>query len=517
MNGGSDGSMMLSEMSSSSNTAQMSVSEADLLTAVEFDPSGEYLAAGDRGGCICVFKASGETKRPVATTSTPIKKKKKKKISLTFWKSKKSKERESEDGGDDDDVSSSKADDEDDGADRSFEFHVDFQSHEPEFDYLKSLEIEEKINKIKWFRRASSSMMLLSTNDKTIKLWKVYEKQIKVLSEMGDEKSRNVTSASSADDALRIPKIPTTKRESAVGAKNTRKYVNAHAYHINSISVCSDGETFLSSDDLRVNLWHMSRPERSFNIVDIKPENMEELTEVITASVFHPTQCQTFMYSTSCGKILVGDLRAGATCNSHMSVLFEADDTSNNSFFSEIIASISDIHFSGCGRYALSRNYLGIKVWDLAMAREPVSTIDVSDYLRPKLCDLYENDCIFDKFELSVSGDGRRVCTGSYHNIFHIFDREGKRIADKEAKVPIPSPASDAVSSASKRKSGLSFGRTAPAHVKKSEEDTFTLPSPSDMNFENKILHTAWHPKHEKVALASKNLLYIYANVNDSS
>lgn len=51
-----------------------------------------------------------------------------------------------------------------------------FQSHEPEFDYLKSLEIEEKINKIRWLKRKNPNHFLLSTNDKTIKLWKVSER-----------------------------------------------------------------------------------------------------------------------------------------------------------------------------------------------------------------------------------------------------------------------------------------------------------------------------------------------------
>lgn len=55
-----------------------------------------------------------------------------------------------------------------------------FQSHEPEFDYLKSLEIEEKINKIRWLRRKNQSHFLLSTNDKTIKLWKVSERDKKI-------------------------------------------------------------------------------------------------------------------------------------------------------------------------------------------------------------------------------------------------------------------------------------------------------------------------------------------------
>ena len=59
-----------------------------------------------------------------------------------------------------------------------------------------------------------------------------------------------------------------------------RKFANAHAYHINSLSMNSDGETFLSSDDLRINLWSTGLDRNSFNIVDLKPDNMEELTEV---------------------------------------------------------------------------------------------------------------------------------------------------------------------------------------------------------------------------------------------
>ena len=54
---------------------------------------------------------------------------------------------------------------------------TEFQSHEPEFDYLKSLEIEEKINKVRWCRSSSNTRMLLSANDKTVKLWKVWQRR----------------------------------------------------------------------------------------------------------------------------------------------------------------------------------------------------------------------------------------------------------------------------------------------------------------------------------------------------
>lgn len=45
-----------------------------------------------------------------------------------------------------------------------YKFFTEFQSHETEFDYLKSLEIEEKINAIKWCPRANGALFLLSTN-----------------------------------------------------------------------------------------------------------------------------------------------------------------------------------------------------------------------------------------------------------------------------------------------------------------------------------------------------------------
>lgn len=44
--------------------------------------------------------------------------------------------------------------------------------------------------------------------------------------------------------------------ESTVVATPKRCYANAHAYHINSISCNSDGEIFLSADDLRINWWN---------------------------------------------------------------------------------------------------------------------------------------------------------------------------------------------------------------------------------------------------------------------
>jgi len=49
-----------------------------------------------------------------------------------------------------------------------------------------------------------------------------------------------------------MPTVNTT--DTLLTARRRRVYSNAHAYHINSISLNSDCETYISADDLRVNL-----------------------------------------------------------------------------------------------------------------------------------------------------------------------------------------------------------------------------------------------------------------------
>jgi serine/threonine-protein phosphatase 2A regulatory subunit B len=60
------------------------------------------------------------------------------------------------------------------------------------------------------------------------------------------------------------------------------------------------------------------------DIVDIKPANMEELTEVITAAEFHPTECNVFVYSSSKGSIRLCDMRSQALCDQHTKRMYHA-------------------------------------------------------------------------------------------------------------------------------------------------------------------------------------------------
>lgn len=70
--------------------------EADIISAVEFNHDGELLATGDKGGRVVIFQRNDLTNQTTGKRSS------------------------------------------------EYNVYSTFQSHEAEFDYLKSLEIEEK-------------------------------------------------------------------------------------------------------------------------------------------------------------------------------------------------------------------------------------------------------------------------------------------------------------------------------------------------------------------------------------
>jgi serine/threonine-protein phosphatase 2A regulatory subunit B len=112
-----------------------------------------------------------------------------------------------------------------------------------------------------------------------------------------------------------------------------------HRYHIHSISLNSDGEHFLSSDEFRITLWNLNISNEGFStvfnpihspslelfvmfvfgfcegVVDTTPETLESLREVITAAEFHPQHCNIFVYSTSRGNLYCADMRQRSLCD----------------------------------------------------------------------------------------------------------------------------------------------------------------------------------------------------------
>ncbi|CAH8532787.1 unnamed protein product [Schistosoma intercalatum] len=312
------------------------IADGDNFTCVEFNESGELLATGDKAGRVTVFKNNKDT--------------------------------------------------------GLYDIYCTFTSHEPEFDYLKSLEIEEKINSITWLQAYSSAHHLLSANDKTIKLWRLSERHYEAYNfNIRDDENASLWDESSdrlnmigppiphiiTPDKLRIPKFRKS-RHLTIEARPQRFFANAHAYHINAVSVNSDQETFLSADDLRINLWHLDVTNQSFTIVDLKPSNMEDLSEVITCSRFHPVQCNILAYSTSRGLIRLCDMRYRALCDDHVLVFEDPSLSQNLGFFADIIASLSDFRFGHTGNYLLARDYLTLK---RRTRLEPLAVIVLSVFM----------------------------------------------------------------------------------------------------------------------------------------
>lgn len=402
-----------------------------------------------------------------------------------------------------------------------YKFYSEFQSHEPEFDYLKSLEINERINKLSWLPRTHNAHFILSTNDKTIKLWKIKERQVQSVLE------NNLTLSQRTGNSggnLTLPKV--VSREKVVAATPKRIFSSAHAYNIHSISPSSDGEIFISSDDLRINLWNLNSSEIAFNVVDCKPPTIEDLTEVITSATFHPSHGNLFMYSTSRGSLRLCDLRDSALCD-QSSLIFGGSPSSsanggnnNNGFFDEIISSVTDVKFSPSdpNRF-ISRDYLNTHLWDMRKDSGPLLSIPIHDHIRPRLCDLYENDSVFDKFECSFNHDGSSIISGSYNNYLKVT---GLTSVDDAA--PTTSTGYDLIhadksifrnpSALKRTKSSILSGsasKSSSSLKKSSSWEDFT--NLSSLDFSKKILHFSMHPKENSVAIASSSNLFIFSQL----
>jgi serine/threonine-protein phosphatase 2A regulatory subunit B len=222
--------------------------------------------------------------------------------------------------------------------------------------------------------------------------------------------------------------LPETEivREGFEGIKR-KEFKNCHQYNINSLSVSSDGETFMSADDLRINLWHLNNDVLAFNVVDLKPTVLDDLQEVITHMEHHPTRSDLFLFSSSKGYIATCDLRMNSRFDKkgkNVAIFMTEDEPSRKNFFTDIVNSVSKARFSPIHEdpYIFSRDYLAVHVWDIRNTKMPARTLNVTDYMEKKLCDVYESEAIFDKFDLHVSPDASMVLTGSYNSNAHVLD-----------------------------------------------------------------------------------------------
>uniref|UniRef100_A0A2P2LHU8 Serine/threonine-protein phosphatase 2A 55 kDa regulatory subunit B n=1 Tax=Rhizophora mucronata TaxID=61149 RepID=A0A2P2LHU8_RHIMU len=202
-------------------------------------------------------------------------------------------------------------------------------------------------------------------------------------------------------------------------------------------------------------------------------------------------------------------MRQSALCDHGARLLQDAEYHGSKSFFTEIITSISHLKFTNDGRHILSRDYMSLKLWDTRRDALPVAVFKIHEHLRPKLCDLYNNDSIFDKFGCCVSRDGLHFATGSYSNLLRIFSRglgseEGIAIeaSENSNRKPLLHSASRA------RRTSLS--NLTRGFYRQAHENSSPGSNDFSRDMSSKLLHLAWHPTENLVACASGSSLFMY-------
>ena len=99
------------------------------------------------------------------------------------------------------------------------------------------------------------------------------------------------------------------------------------------MSASTDGEHFISGDEVGINLWNIYSNNVGYNLVNIAPPKMDDLLEVLTHCEFHPQDPMVYLYSSSRGYFSVADLRSQTA---HAKYDCTDEETHENTF-SEIV------------------------------------------------------------------------------------------------------------------------------------------------------------------------------------
>lgn len=405
------------------------VANEDIISALAFDKSGNYLTVGDRAGRLIIFQRNLHTK-----SKTPF---------------------------------------------NEFVYLTEIQSHYKEFDFLQSTDIEEKINCIEWVNQPNENMLILSANDKTIKLWRLTNKAVK-------RSEKFPSRAGLTPQTLKMPKLKVVEQNLFPSLK--RAFPALHAYHIHSVSMNLNGTSFLSSDDLSVLLWDLEEMKVAHGLINIKPPSLNELTEVITSATFNQVHESLFAVGTSKGILKLFDTRDSAKFSTNGVFFVDENLKKNKNLFTDIVSSIADLKFSADGAQIITRDYLTTKVWDQRKTKEPLKTIKLFEPFNSKLYDVYEQDIIFDKFNLGLSPDGHSFVTGFYNNYFHICDLEGAKNTQFE----------------------LNFNKKT---ISKNIPPNYFETLSNSFDLTKKVSKAVWNPVHDCVVLASLNCLFIYNSI----
>jgi serine/threonine-protein phosphatase 2A regulatory subunit B len=414
-----------------------------------------------------------------------------------------------------------------------YEFYTEFQGHDKGFDPLQSAEISETIKSIEFLRETPSGQIMLTSNENSVRMFKMYEKTHIALDEettaaasqmvhsqstlgaianaldydenhtfdrkpaLGPNTAAAIKGLITDADDVQVPRIMKNKcvREPAAKLKREYKVSSGTSCNLCSTSVCSDESTFLAADALRILLWDVETSVEAYGILDMSPDDMNNLQEVLSVAKFHPTDCSRLVYGTSLGGTYVVDLRDSALVSPGTRGSVSMSLPRGTGFYSEVLESVSDASFVPDSNYVVTRNYLSSYLWDMRNPDTPVKVWNVQQYLEEFSKPLHENDCIFDRFGAAVSPNGKYVASGSYDGNFVINSIDGPTNSDTFH------PTSEHVRRRARTPLAFSTDRL---------DLTARRNFVESMDFAKKAQQVVWHPYLPAVAVASLNKVYVY-------
>ena len=336
----------------------------------------------------------------------------------------------------------------------------------------------------------------MSASDKIIKLWKVSTKYKKELVEPSGPASN-----------LIIPKVRVVNKYYHNSLK--KSFANLHNYHINSVSLATNCESFISSDDLSVNLWNIDRDDQCVNLVDIKTDKLANVTEVITTSKFNTVFDYEICYATSSGVLRRMDLRSSK--KEEIGAFRPADHIAEerrglfSQKYEEIINCISDFQYSPDGRFLLARDLVSVTVWDLVHSEHPyVIRNDIYNPNLEKLESMNNSEAIYEKQKISVSSSGDTFATGTLQGF--VVSRIG---GDKVHQYKLPR--SEETSASNKKDSSDQLPITISEEIKRDNLLSY------DSDLSRRVVNLDWNPKHSMIAAACKGTLYFYTKPDRES
>ena len=170
-----------------------------------------------------------------------------------------------------------------------------------------------------------------------------------------------------------------------------------------------------------------------------------------------------------------------------------------------------------------------IKLWDLRKPTLPLYKYKVCDFIGPNLQQLYDNESIFDRFDLQWSPSGNYLSTGGYNDAFHVLDKmqnkhltlkaSAEQVRHRNDEVvrtyKVPAPTRPVLQ---KSRMLLSSNRDAPQAENTPLKEFVEGPiwpvnteGEAVVEYGNKVMLSAWHPHIDCIATANLNCLYLYS------